>query len=264
MTSVGYLAISRRHIGFWSKNLTTRNITYRIPVTLIRYAEPFHLNWVLVDGLTVGVEGQAEMRFVFRTAAIRDAALERIKQSISFCQSGIVASPISSSPEPGKASVKPTSHSPTRWRHAKSPERSATGIFAPLSRSLSAAVSAAAELPVNFQRRIPKVVNLPREILITRASLHFVCLTIGSRGDVQPYIALGLGLRKEGHRVTIVTHEEYREWIVGFGLGHRTAGGDPGALMKLSVENKVRFIIGCCFKKPLISTRRCSRLNFSD
>lgn len=236
-------------------------------MTLIRYAEPFHLNWVLVDGLTVGVEGQAEMRFVFRTAAIRDAALEHIKQSISFCQSGTVASPISSragSPEPEKASVKPTSHSPTRRRHPKSPERSATGIFAPLSRSLSAAVSAAAELPVNFQRRIPKVVNLPREILIRRASLHFVCLTIGSRGDVQPYIALGLGLRKEGHRVTIVTHEEYREWIVGFGLGHRTAGGDPGALMKLSVENKVRFLVGCCFKKPLISTRRSSHLNFSD
>ncbi|KIK07950.1 glycosyltransferase family 1 protein [Laccaria amethystina LaAM-08-1] len=242
VTSVGYFAISRRHIGFWSKNLTQRNVTYRIPVTLIRYAEPFHLNWVVVDGLTVGIEGQAEMRFVFRTAAIRDAALEHIKQSISFCQSGTIASPISSragSPEPEKASVTPTSHSPTRRRPPKSPERSATGIFAPLSRSLSAAVSAAAELPVNFQRRIPKVVNLPRDILITRASLHFVCLTIGSRGDVQPYIALGLGLRKEGHRVTIVTHEEYREWIVGFGLGHRTAGGDPGALMKLSVENKM-------------------------
>ena len=241
MTSVGYFAISRRHIGFWSKNLTQRNITYRIPVTLIRSAEPFHLNWVLVDGLTVVVEGQADMRFVFKTAAIRDAALEHIKQSISFCQTDIVASPISSgagSPEPEEVSVKPTLQ--TRRRHVKSPERSATGIFAPLSRSLNAAVTAAAELPVNFQRRLPKVVNLPREILVARSSLHFVCLTIGSRGDVQPYIALGLGLKKEGHRVTIVTHEEYREWIVGFGLGHRTAGGDPGALMKLSVENKVR------------------------
>jgi len=70
-------------------------------------------------------------------------------------------------------------------------------------------------------------------------SKHFVCLTIGSRGDVQPYIALGRGLQKEGHRVTIVTHEEYKEWVIGFGLEHRTAGGDPGALMKLSVENKV-------------------------
>jgi sterol 3beta-glucosyltransferase len=71
-------------------------------------------------------------------------------------------------------------------------------------------------------------------------SKHFVCLTIGSRGDVQPYIALGKALQKEGHRVTIVTHEEYKKWVTGFGIDHRTAGGDPGALMKLSVENKVR------------------------
>jgi len=70
-------------------------------------------------------------------------------------------------------------------------------------------------------------------------SKHFVCLTIGSRGDVQPYIALGMGLQKEGHKVTIVTHEEYKEWVTGFGIGHRTAGGDPTALMKLSVENKM-------------------------
>jgi sterol 3beta-glucosyltransferase len=70
-------------------------------------------------------------------------------------------------------------------------------------------------------------------------SKHFVCLTIGSRGDVQPYIALGRGLQKEGHKVTIVTHEEYKAWVTGFGIDHRTAGGDPGALMKLSVENKV-------------------------
>jgi sterol 3beta-glucosyltransferase len=66
-----------------------------------------------------------------------------------------------------------------------------------------------------------------------------MCLTIGSRGDVQPYIALGLGLKKEGHQVTIVTHEEYKEWVEGFGIEHRTAGGDPGALMKLSVEHKM-------------------------
>ena len=41
--------------------------------------------------------------------------------------------------------------------------------------------------------------------------------------------------------MTIVTHAEYKEWIEGWGIRHRTAGGDPGALMKLSVEHKVRF-----------------------
>ena len=43
--------------------------------------------------------------------------------------------------------------------------------------------------------------------------LHFTFLTIGSRGDVQPYIALGRRLLEEGHRVRIATHGEFKEWI---------------------------------------------------
>jgi sterol 3beta-glucosyltransferase len=43
--------------------------------------------------------------------------------------------------------------------------------------------------------------------------LHFTCLTVGSRGDVQPYIALAKGLIAEGHRVKIATHGEFKEWI---------------------------------------------------
>lgn len=43
--------------------------------------------------------------------------------------------------------------------------------------------------------------------------LHFTCLTIGSRGDVQPYIALAKGLLADGHKVRIATHGEFKEWI---------------------------------------------------
>ena len=43
--------------------------------------------------------------------------------------------------------------------------------------------------------------------------LKFTFLTIGSRGDVQPYIALGKGLLADGHRVKIATHGEFRDWI---------------------------------------------------
>ena len=46
-----------------------------------------------------------------------------------------------------------------------------------------------------------------------REPLHFTFLTIGSRGDVQPYIALGKRLLEEGHRVRIATHGEFKEWI---------------------------------------------------
>jgi len=115
--------------------------------------------------------------------------------------------------------------------------RSVSSILAPLSR-LPSTIKRTRN--ANVVRAIfPKAINVPEEVLLPMPSKHFVCLTIGSRGDVQPYIALGKALQKEGHRVTIVTHEEYKEWVTGFGVEHRTAGGDPGALMKLSVENKV-------------------------
>jgi hypothetical protein len=44
-------------------------------------------------------------------------------------------------------------------------------------------------------------------------SLHFTFLTIGSRGDVQPYVSLAKGLLAEGHRVRIATHGEFKSWI---------------------------------------------------
>lgn len=40
-------------------------------------------------------------------------------------------------------------------------------------------------------------------------------LTIGSRGDVQPYLALGVGLQQAGYRVQLTTHETFRELIRG-------------------------------------------------
>lgn len=45
--------------------------------------------------------------------------------------------------------------------------------------------------------------------------MKITCLTIGSRGDVQPYIALCKGLQAEGHITKIATHGEYKEWVEG-------------------------------------------------
>ena len=46
-----------------------------------------------------------------------------------------------------------------------------------------------------------------------KRSLHFTFLTIGSRGDVQPYIALSMGLIADGHKCRIATHGEFKDWI---------------------------------------------------
>ncbi|CAO3656755.1 unnamed protein product [Mucor hiemalis] len=68
-------------------------------------------------------------------------------------------------------------------------------------------------------------------------SLHFTCLTIGSRGDVQPYLALCKELQKDGHRCRIATHPEYEDWVTHHGIEFRSIGGDPGELMKLCIDN---------------------------
>jgi sterol 3beta-glucosyltransferase len=43
-------------------------------------------------------------------------------------------------------------------------------------------------------------------------------LTVGSRGDVQPFAALGIGLQRAGHPVRICTHPEFRELVTKQGL----------------------------------------------
>lgn len=86
---------------------------------------------------------------------------------------------------------------------------------------------------------MPFVANRPRESATRLSPRTFAMLTIGSRGDVQPYIALALRLKKDGHTVVIITHDEFKGWIEGYGLKHRQAGGDPTALMKLSQEHAV-------------------------
>ncbi|KAJ3323240.1 Sterol 3-beta-glucosyltransferase [Boothiomyces sp. JEL0866] len=66
--------------------------------------------------------------------------------------------------------------------------------------------------------------------------MHITCLTIGTRGDVQPYIALCKGFMNDGHTCRIATHDEYREWIEGFGIEFSSVKGDPAELMQLCVD----------------------------
>ncbi|GAA5971340.1 hypothetical protein JCM11641_008313 [Rhodosporidiobolus odoratus] len=68
-------------------------------------------------------------------------------------------------------------------------------------------------------------------------SLRFTCLTIGSRGDVQPYIALCKGLIAQGHKCKIASHGEYKKWVEGHGIEFSPVGGDPAELMQLMISH---------------------------
>lgn len=55
---------------------------------------------------------------------------------------------------------------------------------------------------------------------------------VGSRGDVQPFIAIGKVLKgKYGHRVRICTHPVFKGFVEENGLEFFSIGGDPATLM---------------------------------
>jgi len=48
--------------------------------------------------------------------------------------------------------------------------------------------------------------------------VNVAILTIGSRGDVQPFLALGIGLKDAGHEVTFATGKGFEAFAAGRGL----------------------------------------------
>jgi sterol 3beta-glucosyltransferase len=49
--------------------------------------------------------------------------------------------------------------------------------------------------------------------------MKITMLTIGTRGEVQPMVALGLGLQAAGHKISIATHATFETFVRDLGLG---------------------------------------------
>ncbi|CAA9349125.1 MAG: UDP-glucose:sterol glucosyltransferase [uncultured Gemmatimonadaceae bacterium] len=62
--------------------------------------------------------------------------------------------------------------------------------------------------------------------------MRIAIITAGSRGDVQPYVALALGLQRAGHLVRVATHETFRGFVTGHGLEFAPVAGDPRAVLR--------------------------------
>ena len=58
-------------------------------------------------------------------------------------------------------------------------------------------------------------------------SMKITVNTFGTRGDIQPYIALSLGLRQAGHDVRIVTHQIFEPFVKEYGLDFYPLHLDP-------------------------------------
>lgn len=81
--------------------------------------------------------------------------------------------------------------------------------------------------------------------------MHFAILALGSRGDVQPFVALGCGLRNAGHAVTLAAAEDYAQLVTAAGLPFVGMGGlireqmdmERVAAMLDGAGNPVRFAL---------------------
>lgn len=62
--------------------------------------------------------------------------------------------------------------------------------------------------------------------------MRITILTAGSRGDVQPYVALGVGLQAAGHQVRLATHDDFMSFIESHGLEFASLPGDPRTLLE--------------------------------
>lgn len=68
--------------------------------------------------------------------------------------------------------------------------------------------------------------------------MNVVIHVVGSRGDVQPFVALGKVLKDTyGHRVRLATHPNFKDFVTENGLEFFSIGGDPAQLMAFMVKN---------------------------
>ena len=76
-----------------------------------------------------------------------------------------------------------------------------------------------------------------QEQALSIPGLNIVIHVVGSRGDVQPFVALGVELKRRGHRVRLATHDVFSDFVRKAGLDFFPIGGDPAELMAYMVKN---------------------------
>ncbi len=89
--------------------------------------------------------------------------------------------------------------------------------------------------------------------------MHALLLTIGSRGDVQPFVALGVGLIRAGHRVTLATSPRFRDVIEQAGLTFAPVSDEMVALADSPAGRAMFEAMGSSYVKTLAQLLRIVR-----
>ncbi|CAN3357539.1 sterol 3-beta-glucosyltransferase [Diutina catenulata] len=211
-----------------------------VPLNRIETVSAMSYSWSLSTyGMTVHLSGARKFEFEFGSAKARDDGYNMVMMQLDQIHHNEQWAPKDSDWGPNthtrKGMSRVSSVSSSRLAQEKSDFFNA---LADISRSRVKL----------YEDRLAGVsgINLPflledsplfRTEVRPSRPLNITFLTIGSRGDVQPYIALGKGLINEGHRVTIATHAEFGPWIREHKIRFREIAGDPSELMELMVSH---------------------------
>ncbi|KAH3668667.1 hypothetical protein OGAPHI_002421 [Ogataea philodendri] len=173
------------------------------------------------SGLVIVIHGHEELFFEFASDQARDDCEFLLLKQIDMFKKGSTDSAATnagenSSDESCKLAESNTSLASARLRMFENRMHDEIGI----------------DVPIIIEEHPLRKTNL-RPL----KSYRFTLLTIGSRGDVQPYISLGKALMREGHQVRIVTHSEFEPWIKKHGISFAAIAGDPSELMALMVTH---------------------------
>ncbi|KAJ6501660.1 glycosyltransferase family 1 protein [Mycena vitilis] len=212
----GRLYISTNYFCFKSTGPLTAKTRMTLPIRDLLAIEKTKATRFGHHGLIVIVKGHEELFFEFGAEDKRDAFVALLERQMDDVRRRL---PIGDNVTPGKRDaliLEEFEPKPSVAPHDPAPtENMADSLPALMFTSASS----------TFLTFKPK------------RSLHFTFLTIGSRGDVQPYIALAKGLIADGHRCRIATHSEFKDWIQAHGIEFGHVGGDPAELMALCIEN---------------------------
>jgi hypothetical protein len=114
--------------------------------------------------------------------------------------------------------------------------RKLSDLLVPALRNQLKLVAQEDEIPLPPGYIPPALGGLPGQTLPPK--LNVVIHVVGSRGDVQPFVALGKILKATyGHRVRLATHPTFQGFVEENGLEFFSIGGDPSELMAFMVKN---------------------------
>ncbi|GLB36497.1 hypothetical protein LshimejAT787_0307850 [Lyophyllum shimeji] len=215
----GRLYISTNFFCFKSSGPLTARTRMTLPIRDILAVEKSRATRFGHHGLVVIVKGHEELFFEFGAEDKRDAFMRLLSRQLEDVRRRL-------------ANGEPSDTSPGK-REAL--------ILEEFDARRASGESNPAPVSDNMTDSLPAVMfTSASSTFLTfkpTKSMRFTFLTIGSRGDVQPYIALAKGLMADGHRCKIATHGEFKDWIESHGIEFGYVGGDPAELMRICVEN---------------------------